>query len=214
MRAVNLLPKDAGRSARKRPKPAPLIGIFGAAAVVVGGGALFVTASRTLSARQHELAARQAEYAAAPRPAVVPATPAPSRPDLAAERGPRVAAVSSALAQRVSWDRVLRRFSLVLPDDIWLQSLALKNPSASAPVATAATPAAADAAAAAPAQGFSITGRTYSHAGVARLLARLTAVPDLENVQLLTSQRLAESRQGIVEFTIAAAVRGDGASSR
>ena len=61
----------------------------------------------------------------------------------------------AALAERVAWDRVLRRFSLVLPDDVWLASLACRPP---APAGR--HPAGRRAAAG---SGFTMIGPTYSH---------------------------------------------------
>jgi hypothetical protein len=167
----------------------------------LGGG--FMMTNSGLSAKETELANKQAEFASMPRPE--PASePSDELAELAGERGPRVAALSSVLAQRVAWDRILRRFSLVLPGDIWLQSLSLTGPSNVTPAAGTAEE---------PSQGFSISGRTYSHDGVARLLARLTALPDLENVQLQNSAVTAVGSQDLVEFTIVAAVRTEGAST-
>jgi Tfp pilus assembly protein PilN len=203
MRAVNLLPRDSGRSSGKSPKPLVLVGAVGGLVLLAGLGGGFMMSSSGLSAKEGELANKQAELASMPRPEK-PSAQADDTSALAAERGPRVAALSAVLAQRVAWDRILRRFSLVLPDDIWLQSLALTGPSNTAPAA--GTPEAA-------AQGFSITGRTYSHDGVARLLARLTALPDLENVQLQTSQITAVGSQDLVEFTIVAGVKTEGTSA-
>jgi hypothetical protein len=209
MRAVNLLPKDTGRSARQLPKAAPLVLLVGGAALVLGFAGLYMTGTDAVTARELALASRQAELAAIPRPAAPQPAPAPAPgAALAGQRGPRVVALSAALAERVSWDRVLRRFSLVLPDDVWLQSLTASAPAASAPAEGAADPAAAAAA-----QGFTLTGRTYSHAGVARLLSRLTALPDLEGVTLQTSRRVEIGGQDVVEFTIVAGVRADGAGA-
>ena len=39
------------------------------------------------------------------------------------DREQRSLALDSALGKRVAWDRILRRFALVLPDDVWLTSL-------------------------------------------------------------------------------------------
>lgn len=201
MRAVNLLPQDAGRSARKT-KPVAIVGLAGAVVLLAGLGGGFVVTSGALADKELELANKQTELLATPKPE--PKAAAPEASPLEGQRAPRVNALSAALANRVSWDRVLRRFSLVLPDDIWLQSL-----SATAPVP--ADPAAAPTTAAQP--GFSIKGRTYSHDGVARLLKRLQALPDLENVQLSSSLLGEAGGQSIVEFTIVAGVKPDGASS-
>jgi hypothetical protein len=48
---------------------------------------------------------------------------------------------------------------------------------------------------------------------VARLLSRLAVVPDLEQVQLVTSERSKLNGRQIIHFRIAANVRPAGASS-
>ena len=58
-----------------------------------------------------------------------------------------------------------------------------------------------------------INGRTYSHDGVARLLARLAIVPQLAGVQLQhSSLTTTETGRKVVEFAIAATVKGAGAA--
>jgi Tfp pilus assembly protein PilN len=204
MRAVNLLPIDSGKSTRKTPKPVAITGLVGTGVVLVALGAGFFMSNGTLSQKETELANVQTELLATPRPE--PPKPAVEASPLAGQRAPRLNALSTALADRVSWDRIFRRFSLVLPDDIWLQTLA-----ATAPVEAEAGAAAPEGSAGTP--GFAITGRTYSHDGVARLLKRLQALPDLENVQLSSSKLADVGGQDVVEFTIVAGVRPDGASS-
>src|SRR6266545_3901522 len=54
---------------------------------------------------------------------------------------------------------------------------------------------------------FTISGRTYSHDAVARLLSRLQVVPDLTNVQLLSSSRSEVAGQEVVDFSIAADIK-------
>lgn len=206
MRAVNLLPKDTGRTTRKTPKAVMIVGGAGTAALVAGLGITFIAASSALSKKEQELANKQTELIANPRPEPRRAAPEETSP-FVGQRAPRVNALSAALADRISWDRILRRFSLVLPDDIWLQSLAATAPAGEAAAAAAA------AAPAGPETGFSIVGRTYSHDGVARLLKRMQALPDLENVQLQRSNLADAGGQTVVEFTIVAGVRPEGASS-
>ena len=100
--------------------------------------------------------------------------------ELEQEKSARIVALVGGSFRRLAWDRVLREISLVLPEDVWLSSLSATAPVAASPTTTA---------------GFSITGRTYSHDGVARLLARLAVVPQLSNVQLQHST-LATSETG------------------
>jgi hypothetical protein len=61
--------------------------------------------------------------------------------------------------------------------------------------------------------GFSIEGYTYSHDGVARLLTRLAVVPDLQQVQLVSSEQAELGNRTIIHFKILANVRAPGASS-
>ena len=60
---------------------------------------------------------------------------------------------------------------------------------------------------------FSIDGNAYSHEGVARLLTRLTLIPDLTDVTLGSSTRVSPGKRSAVQFTINAAVRAPGGAS-
>jgi Tfp pilus assembly protein PilN len=123
---------------------------------------------------------------------------------LAADKQARVQALSGALSRRVAWDRVLRELSLVLPDDVWLATLSAKAPvSSSIPTPPAAPAPGATVAA----TQFTLDGYTYSHAAVARLLSRLSVVPDLVNVQLQQSTRTKVGTANAVHFIIVADVR-------
>ena len=194
MRAVNLLPKDEGRrsGSRKAPKPVVLVATIGTSIVAAAFAAAFVLTSGTVSDKRGELQQRQVELTVTPRP---PKAETAERAALAGQQGPRVAAVSAALSSRIAWDRLLRLFSLVLPDDVLLKNLSVKAPSFGVPTAGA------------PPQSFSISGYSYSHDGVARLLSRLAVLPDLTNVQLQTSNLSKLGRQRVVEFAILADVR-------
>ena len=213
MRAVNLLPKD---SARRAGPPVPTA----VAATVIGGlvlvslmvSVLLLSAHGKVKSRELELAQKHAELAAIP----VPAQSRLQQQDaLVADKSARVAALNAALSKRIAWDRVLREFALVLPDDVWLLSL-----SATAPSSAAATPVAGTSSTSSSSTptlggqlGFSIEGYTYSHDAVARLLTRLAIVPDLQQVQLISSQQAKLGNRTIIHFKISANVRAPGASS-
>jgi Tfp pilus assembly protein PilN len=213
MRAVNLLPKD---SARRAGPPVPTA----VAATVIGGvvlvslmiSVLLLSAHGKVKSRQLELAQKQAELAAIP----VPAQSRLQQQDaLVADKSARVAALNAALAKRIAWDRVLREFALVLPDDAWLLSLSATAPSsATATPATSTSPTSSSSTPALGGQlGFSIEGYTYSHDAVARLLTRLTIVPDLQQVQLISSEQAKLGNRTVIHFKISANVRAPGASS-
>ena len=191
MRAVNLLPREQGRTVRKESLPV-LVGSCSGVLVAAVLGAMFMMGSGKIAAQQHKLDDLNRKYHALPPP---PPGPSVAEQQLAGEKDARVAALSAALASRTSWDRVFREFSLVLPEDVWLTTLSAKSPIS--PATNAST------GGSAPSQ-FSITGRTYSHDGVARLLSRLQVIPDLTNVQLLSSTLSPVGKQQAVEFTIVA----------
>jgi Tfp pilus assembly protein PilN len=175
-----------------------LTAVLGGVLVTALLAGLFLMTSSTAGDRQAEVDALRAELAAIPPPA-----PAPSgQSALESEKSQRVAVLGQALGSRIAWDRVLREISLVLPDDIWLESLNANTPDASA----------------APAPGgeaskglFTITGYSYSHDGVARLLARLSVLPQLERPALGSSAVDKTKARGVVKFTISAALRGGAA---
>jgi Tfp pilus assembly protein PilN len=203
MRAVNLLPRDE-RSSRKL-NPVAVVGLGGATVVASALAALIVMTGSAVSSKESTVQDLQVELQVIPKPTVV------QQPDnsqqLAGEESARLTALSSALTERVSWDRVLRQFALVLPDDVWLTSLNATAPGAQ-PGGVAATPPVPGAVP----SGFSIAGYTYSHDAVARLLSRLSVIPDLENVQLQRSAVTAGNKK-IIEFTIVAGVRKVGGSA-
>jgi Tfp pilus assembly protein PilN len=196
VRAVNLLPKDdrrQRRAASQQKNPVLIGGVAGAVVVTAILCAWFLTASAGVAGNQKRRDAAQAELASTP----VPPPTSPQSSALEQEKGQRVAALSTALGTRLAWDRLLREFALVLPDDVWLTSM-----SAQAPTASGGTGAPA---------GFTINGQTYSQDGVARLLARLSLVPHLSAVTLQHSaSSTSETGRKIVEFTINATVKGAG----
>jgi Tfp pilus assembly protein PilN len=199
MRAVNLLPRDEGQRAIKKESLPVLIGACSGVLVAAVLGAMFMMGSGKVAAQQRKLDDLARIYQALPPP---PAGPTAAQQQLAGEQSARVSALSSALTSRVAWDRVFREFSLVLPDDVWLTTLTAKSPIS--PLTNAST------GGTAPSE-FILQGRTYSHDGVARLLSRLQVVPDLTNVQLVSSSLATVGGQDVVEFSIAADIKVTGA---
>jgi Tfp pilus assembly protein PilN len=205
MRAVNLLPRD-DRAKRTPAENAPiLVGLGLGLVVAIALSVMFLGASSSVTDKRNALGqARQSLAVLPPLPKAQTAVEA----GLAGEQKARVTAVTSALSRRVAWDRVLREFATVLPDDVWLTSISAKAPASPA----SAAPPAAVAPGTAP-TGFTINGYTYSQDGVARLLSRLAVLPDLHNVQLQTSSLAQVGRQEVVQFVILADVSPPGAAS-
>jgi Tfp pilus assembly protein PilN len=187
MRAVNLLPRESrgGRSVTAQNLPAVVGGGLGFV-VVAALAAGYLSASSKVAAAQKDLSAAQKQLAATPAPPPAKAEPNTTPAAAIAQQAPRLQAVSSALSQRIAWDRVLREFSFVLPTDVWLQSVAM-----TAPTGTATN-------------GFTVAGETSSYESVARMLSRMYLVPDLTDVTLAS----VAGTGNLISFSINASVKG------
>jgi len=218
MRAVNLLPREPklGRKRLSTVAQLALVAPFVVASLLTAG---YLLSSAKVNDRKGTLVALQAELALLPAPPPAPVV----NTELALQRDQRIAALSSALAGRLAWDRVLREISAVLPGDVWLTSLTAEHstpPPApatttatttteSTTTTTSTTPAPAPAAPLPPptAGPLNIAGYTYSQEGVARFLTRLGVVPALQDVTLLSSERTTVSGRRVFTFSIKADVR-------
>jgi Tfp pilus assembly protein PilN len=204
MRAFNLLPSE---HATEQARPGVGLAQVG---VALGGllafaalAALYLFSSAGVTERKQDVDALEAQLAT---------LRAPQEPGgeeveaaLAGERTARTTALAAALDGRLAWDRLLREFSLVLPENVSLQSL-----QAAAPV-QAAGAAPADADAAAGANTFTIVGFTEEQEDVALLLSRLALLPEFTSVSLVSSTVSEQEGSGAeyVQFTIGAAIRQD-----
>jgi Tfp pilus assembly protein PilN len=219
MRAVNLLPRDEPRRHRKKMTLATQVALvlpFLIASFLAAG---YLLASSKVKDNRATLNALQDELEAIPHVE----NQQPENALLAVQRDQRVAALGLALQARISWDRILREISSVLPKDVWLTSLDAKSPET--PVAppppsttttaetatdtTATTPAPPPAPPDAP---LTLDGYTYSQEGVARLMSRLALIPELNVVKLVSSTESEVSNQTVVQFSIRANVATPGAS--
>jgi Tfp pilus assembly protein PilN len=210
MRAVNLLPRQQIAHKRERPNAVILVASIGGAAVVLVLLAGFLLANRNVDRQKQNLATAHAVLAATPAHHLSASTQA-FRSTVLSDREQRSLALDAALGKRVAWDRILRRFALVLPDDVWLTSLQGTVPldAPTADVALSTTPSTLPATA----TDLTIVGYTYTQDGVARLLERLSVIPDLKNVQLQNSQVSTVGGQQVIQFTIVSDIRqGRGAS--
>jgi Tfp pilus assembly protein PilN len=194
MRAINLIPRDEGRT-RRQPGAVSLTAVLGAVLLTAVLCGWFLMASSGVSDKQAELDGLRAELAAIPPPPPPPA----STSTLVAEKDARLTLLGKALGTRIAWDRILREISLVIPSDVWLESMTTNGPDAAAVPQPGQTEL--------PKGAFSITGYTYSHDGVARLLARLSVIPHLEKVKLGSSVLDTEGARPTVKFSITASLR-------
>ncbi|MGH3041049.1 MAG: PilN domain-containing protein [Gaiellaceae bacterium] len=182
MRAFDLMPKDVERE-KAAGSPAFLKIVLALVAILVlaalaGAYMLMDARAKERQSIADDLRAQLAEITAQAAPDAQQGDGA----TLAAEGQARTAALSDALATRVAWDRILREFSLVIPEGVWLTSLSSAAPTAPATGAAAPTAPAGDAT-------LTIEGNASSQAHVARLLSRLEVVPEFSSVQLQSSAR-------------------------
>jgi Tfp pilus assembly protein PilN len=185
MQAVNLLPayaRPAGRwaSLGKELSPARVIrtgGIVAAVCAVAIAGLYFYERS-VVNDRRAQLTDAQARLTA------VEATAAPLRTAEAASTS-RSTVIRTVAGSRVGWTGVLRDLSRVLPDQVHLQSLSAQSPTPAAGAVAAAVPGAVPSGAAP--TSFTIQGTTTSHVRVALVLDRLSLLPWLSGVTLISS---------------------------
>lgn len=198
MRAFDLLPRDGDRDQGSRLPHVPVA--LGAVLAVAAFAAFFLFTSAGLADRKARHDELRAELAGLQVPAQEPAEA--GTPALAQEQQTRTAALSGALGARVAWDRLLRELSLVLPDDVTLTTLTASVPGAP-PAGAAVDPNAP------PATGFSIAGFTDEQGGVALLLSRLSVLPELSSVRLVSANAVpaSEGAPERIQFTITAGIR-------
>jgi len=201
MRAFNLLPKEDPREvAARRKSPAQLALAVIALVALAGLGAYFLLLNARVAGKTATRDELKTRLAAASVPAERPQAEEEVDPALVEEKQKRTGALSSALGGRTAWDRLLREFSLVLPDDISLTKLtangAVVDPTVPVAVGTPA-----------PTSTFTIEGYTETQKSVAQLLARLAVLPELSSVQLKSSMEANFQGQTVVQFVIAANVK-------
>jgi Tfp pilus assembly protein PilN len=176
VRAVNLMPSDAGAARSTRGGgPAHVVLVLLAAMVVLAS--LWAVANRQVGDRRAQLDRANAEAAAAEARAGA-AAPYAEFGRLAQDR---VATVSALARSRFDWADAMREISRLLPADVWLTELTGdsgagdETPSPGTSVAPAPT--------------FKLDGCTRSQARVAWLLARLRAVDGVRDVDLGKSEK-------------------------
>jgi Tfp pilus assembly protein PilN len=221
MRAVNLLPKELQtRKSIREEDPAVVVGSALGLVVMIALGLAFYVAHTAAGTQQKRLDAARLSLAQLsikahhqkpkPKKPAEPITPIVPPPSITGQEAAWLSAVETNLSQRIAWDRVLREVSLVMPDDVTLTSLTM-----TAPVTAPVIPGVVSTPPAGGSQGFVVAGNAFSYDSVARLLSRLTLVPDLTDVTLTSTGSGGSAGAGAgsapaagVQFNITANVRG------
>jgi Tfp pilus assembly protein PilN len=196
VRPVNLIPLDQRRgSARTAGEPRSgvrayiLLGALGAALLCVL--ALVLTTNK-INSRTDELATVQAQEQGVKQVADA-LRPYGQFADLQQSRESQIAGIVGA---RFDWERSLRQLSRVIPSNVWILNL---SATLSPKVEVESAGSGGDIAnmrEKTDAPAFTITGCTYSHHAVARMMVRMQNLDDVTQVRLAKSARRDDAETG------------------
>lgn len=111
-------------------------------------------------------------------------------------------------AARVPWSTIFEEISLVIPENVRLQSLTCAVPASMLPGGTPEEATTGELAA-----DITFTGQTFEHKDVAEFMTRLGLIPQLTNIQLASSTTAASTgttgttTQTLTTFTVTASLR-------
>jgi Tfp pilus assembly protein PilN len=201
MKRFNLLPPEQRvKASRERGL---LYAVLGLVVLVLALGAIYYQQTGVLADKQAELDSLAAENA------VVQQQIAALRP-YAQINTLRTAMGETALGiyeARISWSNIIEEVSLVIPENVRLQTMSCVVPPAMLPGAPTAASGTAEAASA----DVTFTGITYTHQDVAEFMTRLGLIPQLTNIQLASSTGAAVTTENVatsrVTYTITASLR-------
>ena len=208
MKRIDLLPPEArAKASRERGL---LYAILILVAVVVALGLVYMQQNSVVNSKQSELDQLNRDIAAVQQQAAELAPYA----ELQSTRTAMTETARGIYEAGVPWSTILQEISLVIPENVRLQSLTSTVPPAMVPGApvAAAAPAAGTLAAA---TDVTFTGSTYTHRDVAEFMTRLGLIPQLSNIQLSSSTGTAAvaataeaaGTPATVTFTVTAALR-------
>jgi Tfp pilus assembly protein PilN len=205
MKRIDLLPPEArAKASRERGL---LYAILILVAVVVVLGLVYMQQNSSVSTKQAEVDRIAAETLQVQADAARLAPYA----NIDSTRKAMTQTAQSIYEAGVSWSTILQEISLVIPDNVRLQSLNCTVP----PVMIPGAPAAAVGVVPAVTTDITFIGTTYTHKDVAEFMTRLGLMPQLTNIQLGSSTRVpgtaatADSAAvaATVNFTVTASLR-------
>jgi Tfp pilus assembly protein PilN len=204
MQRIDLLPPEARvKASRERGL---LYAILILVVVVVALGLVYMQQNSAVSSKQQEVDQITAEAQATQQKADSLAPYA----QIQATRTAMSTTARGIYEAGVPWSTILQEISLVIPENVRLTSLNCAVPAAMVPGAVAAAGATTVAS-----TDVTFTGTTYTHRDVAEFMTRLGLIPQLSNIQLVSSTvtpavAAAEGTAGTpatVNFTMTASLR-------
>lgn len=209
MKRINLLPPEERAKARR--ERGLMYVIVALVAVIAVLGVVYFWQNSQVSDKEDERDRLQAEIAQVQQQAAA----LQKYQVLQTKRTEMTTTARAIYDARVPWSSVLEQVSLVIPENVRLQSLTCAVPAAMLPGA-AAEPEAAEGELAAD---ITFTGQTYEHKDVAEFMTRLGLLPQLTNIQLSSSTKAAATQtttttgatpaptQQLTTFTVTASLR-------
>jgi Tfp pilus assembly protein PilN len=194
MKRINLLPQEERvKASRERGL---IYAILILVAVVVVLGLVYMKFNSDVGAKQDELTRIQDETA------VVQAKIAELSPyaTLQAQRTAMTATAKGIYTAGVPFSTILQELSLVIPENVRLQTMTATVPLTMVPGSAAGT-------AATGAADISFTGQTEKHRDVAEFMTRLGLIPQLMGIQLASSTDVATTTTDYKQFTVTAQLR-------
>jgi Tfp pilus assembly protein PilN len=182
MHRINLLPPQERRKAsRERGLMYALLFLI---VVVAALGALYVFKSNSLSNAKQQLSSAQSELNVINAKI---AALAPYKNMQAQDRDMRQAA-SQIYDSRITWSSILDEISLLIPDNVSLTTLTAAVPAPMLAGSQLAGGGSAGSSGSSGAADITFAGQALSHKDVADFMTRLGLMPQLMNIQLVSSQ--------------------------
>ena len=199
MKRMNLLPpEERAKASRERGLMWVIIALVALIAIL---GVVYLWQNNQVGDKEDQAAQLEADIAAVQTQAAALQQYAV----LQTKRTEMTATASEIDAARVPWSTIFEEISLVIPENVRLQSLTCAVPANMLPGAAAAPEVAGTELAA----DITFTGQTYEHKDVAEFMTRLGLLPQLTNIQLSSSTKAAatETTQSLTTFTVTASLR-------
>jgi len=205
MKRINLLPPaERAKASRERG----LVYVVAAlVAIIVVLGAVYLWQNNQVGDKEDEAAVLEAEIAAVAQQAAA----LQQYQVLQTKRTEMTTTARAINYARVPWSTIFEEISLVIPENVRLQSLTCTVPVSMLPGAAVAPEVAA--AGAELAADITFTGQTFEHKDVAEFMTRLGLMPQLTNIQLTSSTKATSTdttdttTQELTTFTVTASLR-------
>lgn len=195
MKRINLLPPgERDKASREQGLAYALLGLV---VLVVALGAVYLMLNRQVATKQDQVNDLQAQI----QQVTAQVDALKWAEVLQQQRVSMTTTAAQLLASRVDWSNILEELSLVIPDQVVLTDLTAQVPQSMQPTVGGATTSTGQTSTA----DLTLSGRADNHVSVASFMTRLGLMPQLTNVQLVSST---ESTGGeYVDYVITAGLR-------